>query len=89
MIASAIAVRTEGALQLVIITSLANNSRYKHYPFACFFRLAAQYAFMRSACAFRCAALWRLRFIFGAAGDGVAAVISGFFGGLPRRLPVP
>ena len=52
-----------------------------------FFRFAAQYAFIRSAWAFRRAALWRLRFgaeITGAAGDVAMA-----FGGLPGRFAPP
>jgi hypothetical protein len=52
------------------------------------FRFAAQYAFMRSACALRRAALWRLRFGVTAI-EGVNAVATGALGGLPLRLVVP
>jgi hypothetical protein len=38
---------------------------------------------MRSACAFRCSALWRRRFLTG----GAVAAIAAFFGGRPRRVP--
>ena len=57
----------------------------EHGAYFAFFRLA-QYAFMRSAWALRCAAL-RLRRL--ATGAGVAIAASGFFGGLPRRFADP
>jgi hypothetical protein len=44
---------------------------------------------MRSACAFRCAALRRRRFFAGVGATAGAATISGFFGGLPRRFAGP
>ena len=53
-----------------------------------FFRLA-QYAFMRSACASRCAALRRFRFLASGAAAGVALAANGFLGGLPGRFAAP
>ena len=47
-----------------------------------FFRFAAQYAFIRSACALRRAALWRLRF-------GAEGAVGTAFCGLPRRFAEP
>ena len=61
--------------------SLAGRSPDPGY-FA-FFRFAAQYAFIRSACALRRAALWRFR--FGAEATGATGVATPF-GGLPRRF---
>jgi hypothetical protein len=59
-----------------------------YYFFASFFRLAAQYAFMRWDCALRAAADLPLWFFAGVA-TGAGTARRGFFGGRPRLFMGP